>query len=268
MAADQALPNMAATQAESQQNEVNRDRDQVQPEQASDLANPILQNGTEKNNGGRGPLGGPEALVASKSKSPGQSNLALEMSQYRENSGLNNSSGNGDPGPEAKLGADGRGDVQGFGLGLAARGFHEQQSEALHHQFNQFGQNLRHSFSPAPMMAPRPPGFAPHGQHGQRFVSGQTISQPTGPTPTLNLLLKSSNPSRYGEFAMQKPPEQPSYGQSWPPPRPHAAYSPQQVAANYRNQPPVSLLTILQLLLSVKHVSSAEEQPTRHVPPT
>ena len=109
------------------------------------------------------------------------------------------------------------------------------------------------------MVPPRPPsagpnmnapsgGFSSHTQP-PRLFSGQSISQPTGPTPTLNQLLQSSNPAHryqnsYGEYGMQKSGDQGTgnmpYNQSWAPQRPLASYSPQQVTAGYRNQPPVS----------------------------
>ncbi|XP_069695938.1 trithorax group protein osa isoform X4 [Periplaneta americana] len=299
---------MAATQAESQQNEVNRE--QVQQDQPPDLSNTVLQNGTEKN-GGRGIVGS-DSIVNTKTKSPGQNSLAVEMSQYRQESGagppIHNSSGNSDQNTNnsgvdsSKLNSDGKSfvqnseqsagseqnygkgsdsgqNMQGFGLGFTARGnYHPDQhgagnpvqnsadSSNLHqnHPFSQFSaQNMRHGFPSSkpmpgsPMVPPRPPstgpnmnvpsgGFSAHTQP-QRFLSGQTISQPTGPTPTLNQLLQSSNPAHryqnsYGEFGMQKSGEQGSgnmpYNQSWPPQRPLGSYSPQQVAPGYRNQPP------------------------------
>lgn len=74
--------------------------------------------------------------------------------------------------------------------------------------------------------------------HQQRFMSGQSISQPTGPTPTLNQLLQqSTNPihryqNSYGH----------DYNQPWPPvQRPQlGAYGPPQQSGGpmppYRNQ--------------------------------
>lgn len=55
---------MAATQAESQQNEVNCE--QVQQDQPPDLSNAVLQNGTEKN-GGRGIVGS-DSIINNKNK--------------------------------------------------------------------------------------------------------------------------------------------------------------------------------------------------------
>ncbi|XP_063239673.1 trithorax group protein osa-like isoform X3 [Bacillus rossius redtenbacheri] len=297
---------MAATQAENQQNELNRD--QVQQDQPPDLGNTVLQNGTEKN-GARGILGS-DNIVNTKTKSPGQNSLAVEMSQYRQESGagppIHNNSGNSEQNVNSagidgsKLntdgksfsqnseqgagsdqnygkGADGSGqNMHGFSLGFSARGnYHPDhgpgnpvQNSAdsnLHqnHPFSQFSpQTMRHGFpssKPMPgsqMVPPRPPsgnqnmnapggGFSPHVQQ-PRFLSGQSISQQTGPTPTLNQLLQSPNPvHRYqnscGDFGMQKA-EQGSgsipYNQSWPPQRAMAPYGPQQVAPGYRSQPP------------------------------
>lgn len=310
MAARKVLPNMAATQAESQQNEVNRE--QVQQDQPPDLSNTVLQNGTEKN-GGRGIIGS-DSIINTKTKSPGQNSLAVEMSQYRQESGagppIHNSSGNSDQNTNnsgvdsSKLNSDGKSfvqnseqsagseqnygkgsdggqNMQGFGLGFSARGnYHPDQhgvgnpvqnsadNSNLHqnHPFSQFSpQSMRHGFPSSkpmpgsPMVPPRPPsagpnmnapsgGFSSHTQP-PRLFSGQSISQPTGPTPTLNQLLQSSNPAHryqnsYGEYGMQKSGDQGTgnmpYNQSWAPQRPLASYSPQQVTAGYRNQPPVS----------------------------
>ncbi|XP_023704592.1 trithorax group protein osa isoform X9 [Cryptotermes secundus] len=297
---------MAATQAESQQNEVNRE--QVQQDQPPDLSNTVLQNGTEKN-GGRGIVGS-DSIVNTKTKSPGQNSLTVEMSQYRQESGagppIHNSSGNSDQNANnsgvdsSKLNSDaksfmqnseqsagseqnyGKGsdgqNMQGFGLGFSARGnYHPDQHGAVNpvqnsadsslhqnHPFSQFSpQTMRHGFPSSkpmpgsPMVPPRPPsagpnmnapssGFSSHTQP-PRLFSGQSISQPTGPTPTLNQLLQSSNPAHryqnsYGEYGMQKSGDQGTgnmpYNQSWTPQRPLASYSPQQVATGYRNQPP------------------------------
>lgn len=125
--------------------------------------------------------------------------------------------------------------------------------------FGQFGPQglIRHPGYPPnakqqPAGSPRGPvghGVGPPQQpvsqnspfhHQQRFMSGQSISQPTGPTPTLNQLLQqSTNPihryqNNYGH----------DYGQPWPPvqrPPPNlGAYGPPQQSAGpmppYRNQ--------------------------------
>lgn len=111
--------------------------------------------------------------------------------------------------------------------------------------FGQFGsQGMRHGFpgSKQSMIGPRPTS-APPPFHQQRFLSGQSISQPTGPTPTLNQLLQSSNP-------MHNPRYQNNYGhgeyaQSWSSPPTRTAYNPQGLPSGpmppYRNQAVVSL---------------------------
>ncbi|KAG8228970.1 hypothetical protein J437_LFUL009528 [Ladona fulva] len=327
---------MAATQAENQQqNEVNCE--QVQQDQTQDIGNTGLQNGTEKN-GGRGLLGTDSVVINTKAKSPGQNSLPVEMSQYRQESGagppIHNSTGNSDTNSNnsdvdgGKLNSEGKSfsqnseqsagsdqnfvkvsesggqNMQGFSVGLSARGnYHPEQQHGVgnpvqnsadtgsihqNHPFSQFGQQgMRHAFPPAnkpipggPMVPPRPPsagpnigggGFPPHGagagaavsggpQQQQRFISGQTISQPTGPTPTLNQLLQSSNPAavhRYHQNSgygadygpgsgggMQGPQKgvaatvsaEQQYPQNWPPQRPLGSYSPHQITTGYRNQ--------------------------------
>lgn len=120
--------------------------------------------------------------------------------------------------------------------------------------FGQFGpQGIRHGFpgSKQPMIGPRPTGAPlPRDslqQPQQRFLSGQSISQPTGPTPTLNQLLQSSHPPhRYqNSYGHGEPPG--PYGQGWPSQKPLSAYSPQGLVSSpaapvppYRNQPVVS----------------------------
>lgn len=300
MAAIEALPNMAATQAEPQQNEVNRDI--VQQEQPQVLGNTGLQNGTEKSSG-RGLVG--SEVAGSKGKIPGQNNLPVEMSQYRQESGagppIHNSEQNANSsddvagkinnsenksyslnseqsgGSEQNYGKgpsdSGNQNIQGYGLSFPQRGnYHPEHPSGANpmqisgensiHQTNSYGQfnpqNMRHGYPGSKPMSgpPRPPsagpnmnspssGFPPHGQQ-QRFLSGQSISQPTGPTPTLNQLLQSSNPvhryqNSYGDYSMQKPGDQPQgsmpYNQSWPPPRQISPYGPQQGSPGYRSQP-------------------------------
>lgn len=290
---------MAATQAEPQQNEVNRDIVQ-QEQQASVLGNTGLQNGTEKS-GGRCLVG--SEVTGSKGKIPGQNNLPVEMSQYRQESGagppihnseqnasddvagkINNSenksyshnseqSAGGDQNYGKGPSDNGNQNMQGYGISFSHRGnYHSDHpsggspmqiggENSLHHQSNSYGpfnpQNMRHGYPGSkPMPGPqRPPsagpnmnsptGFSPHSQQ-QRFMSGQSISQPTGPTPTLNQLLQSSNPvnryqNSYGDYSMPKSGEQPQgnmpYNQSWPPPRSMTPYGPQQGSPGYRNQP-------------------------------
>jgi AT-rich interactive domain-containing protein 1 len=99
------------------------------------------------------------------------------------------------------------------------------------------------------MRVPGPPGaMFPQRQ----YLSGQSISQPTGPTPTLNQLLQSSNPAtryqnNYGnEYpkpdGSQPPPvqnqQQQHYNQNWPPPRHNMPPFPPQHGMPYRNMPP------------------------------
>lgn len=126
----------------------------------------------------------------------------------------------------------------------------------VHGGFGQFGsQAIRHGFpgSKQPMIGPRPtstpvaPGQQFHQPPQQRFIgSGQSISQPTGPTPTLNQLLQqSSNPihryqNSYGHG------EQGPYGQNWPSQKPLSTYggpqslNPAATVPAYRNQAVVS----------------------------
>lgn len=116
---------------------------------------------------------------------------------------------------------------------------------AIMQGFGQFSpQGIRHGFpgSKQPMIGPRATAAPPPFHQQPRFMSGQSISQPTGPTPTLNQLLQSSNPmNRY----------QNSYGhdypQSWPSQKPLSAYNPQGLGVQpnppvppYRNQAVVS----------------------------
>ncbi|XP_015367259.1 PREDICTED: trithorax group protein osa-like isoform X5 [Diuraphis noxia] len=130
---------------------------------------------------------------------------------------------------------------------------HHQPPPEQHHansnaEPNSFGQ-FRHAY-PKPMMrVPGPPGaMFPQRQ----YLSGQSISQPTGPTPTLNQLLQSSNPaSRYqnnygNEYTKPDgslpPPvqnqQQQHYNQNWPPPRHNMPPFPPQHGMPYRNMPP------------------------------
>lgn len=131
---------------------------------------------------------------------------------------------------------------------------HEQQhhanSNSEPNNFNQF----RHAYSKPMMRVPGPQGamFPQQRYH----LSGQSISQPTGPTPTLNQLLQSSNPAtRYqnsynneyqkpdGQQQQPPPPPPPQnqqhYNQSWPPPPRHnmPPYPPQH-GMPYRNVAP------------------------------
>lgn len=121
--------------------------------------------------------------------------------------------------------------------------------------FSQFGpQGIpRHGFSGSkqPMIGPRPGSAPPPPFHQQqRFMSGQSISQPTGPTPTLNQLLQSSNPmhryqNSYGHT---------DYSQGWSSQKPLSAYNPQGLGVQpsgpvppYRNQAVVSICSLIVL---------------------
>lgn len=220
---------MAATQAEKQQNDVNSEK--VQPDQHLNVRNSLLQNGTDKS-GVRG--GG--SVVVTKGKATGT------MSQYRQDGaneqGMNepdlgptgSEAGLYPPAPAASSEGPPVGDGHGYGFPFGGRDMHNSSDGSLH------GFTSRQGFG------------GPKQTYPQRFVSGQTISQPTGPTPTLNQLLQqsslqqSSNPmhryqNNYGH------PEQP-YGQGWPPQKPLAPYSTAAGSAPggtvYRNQSAVS----------------------------
>lgn len=120
--------------------------------------------------------------------------------------------------------------------------------------FGQYGpQGMRHGFpgSKQPMIGPRPTSAPPPFHQPQRFLSGQSISQPTGPTPTLNQLLQSTNPmhhyqNNYGHA---------DYAQSWPSQKSLSAYpqglgvQPSGPMPPYRNQAVVSFTHFLMVLL-------------------
>ncbi|XP_050519280.1 trithorax group protein osa isoform X2 [Diabrotica virgifera virgifera] len=227
---------MAATQAENQQNDVNSEK--VQSDQHLNVRNTLLQNGTDKSIV-RG--GGGIGIVHTKAKNSAGKNIAIEMSQYRQDSGgggsttvpgqTNTSSGptsSNEPnlgvesepsagstatatdssiysteGPAAPSPAATDGHAYGFPYG---RDLHNSSEGGLH------------AFGPRqPFGAPKQ--MPPHQPH-QRFVTGPSISQTPGPTPTLNQLLQSNNntmphryPNNYGH------PDQ-HYNQSWPPQKP------------------------------------------------
>lgn len=237
---------MAATQAEKQQNDVNSEK--VQPDQHLNVRNSLLQNGTDKS-GVRGGGG----VVVTKGK-----NTGIDMSQYRQESGSGSGpgggpgrGGNGDPGlGDQDMGASGEtnlypsaptsaseGPPVPVGDGHSAYGF-PFGARDMH---NSDGSNM-HAFGPrhfsVQKQAPAGGAFAP-----QRFITGQSISQPTGPTPTLNQLLQSSsNVQRYQNSYSHT--EQP-YSQGWP----QKPYSSSAVPGSvpgpaYRSQATVS--TILQ----------------------
>lgn len=115
-------------------------------------------------------------------------------------------------------------------------------------QYNQYNSpQMRHAYGAGgkgmPMVSPRPPSAGSnYGSGPQRFLSGQSISQPTGPTPTLNQLLQSNQSQHYqnsyGDYSMKDQ----SY-QQWGPQRPPTNYSPQVPGPTpYRNQHPVSII--------------------------
>lgn len=229
---------MATTQTEKQQNDVNSEK--VQSDQHLNVCNSLMQNGTDKS-GVRG--GG--SVVVSKGKNTGSKNLDIEMSQYRQDGG-----GGGEQSlSESEIGSTGEsgiyptppmsegppvGDGHGYGsFPFGGRDMHNSGDGGLHAYAS------RQSFGGTKQTS----GAFPQQQ---RFLSGQSISQPTGPTPTLNQLLQSSNPmhryqNSYGHS------EQP-YSQAWPPQKPLAAYgtsgAPGPAAGPaYRNQSTVSTET-------------------------
>lgn len=266
---------MAATQTEKQQNDLNSS-EKAQPDQHLNLRNSLLQNGTEKNNV-RG-----NSVVVAKSKVSGTKNLGLEMSQYRQDSvsgscpasdqALNNAAGletelnqatdiNSYPPVSDDASAPDANTVHGYNFPFGNRSSYnpnEQHAPSpsgssesnLLQNFGQFGpQGIRHGFpgSKQPMIGPRPPGSGGSGafpQQQTRFMSGQSISQPTGPTPTLNQLLQSTNQIRYQNnygHADHTP-----YGPSWQTQKPLSSYSPSSVSTSstvYRTQNTVNTVS-------------------------
>ncbi|KAL3289988.1 hypothetical protein HHI36_023368 [Cryptolaemus montrouzieri] len=215
---------MAATQAEKQQNDVSSEK--VQPDQHINVRNSLLQNGTDKSGVRAG-----ASVVISKAKNTGGKNLAIEMSQYRQdgNSGgptaiptHNTTVGPTQPGGpcvsetnETDSGASGappssgesgpfsgEGPTPGDGYGFP------YSRDSVHNS----GEGV-HAFGPRhPFGGPKQQSAQNFSQPPQpRFVSGQALSQPTGPTPTLNQLLQSSNPMphRYQNSYDQ------TYNQGW-----------------------------------------------------
>lgn len=264
---------MAATQAEPQQNDVNRDI--VPQEQSPSSANNSLQNGTDKS-GSRGVLGSDAG--GGKGMKPAQ-NISADMSQYRQDSGppVNNSEQNtnssddtgskvnnsdkpyghnAEPTPSdvnyGKIPPESGANIQGYSLPFAQRAnfIHPESAgmhmggEPIHHpnnSYGHFGASMRHPYGGAAGSKPLArPGFPQ-----QRFISSQSMSSPPAGTPTLNQLLQSNSvhryPNSYGEYGMSKSGDQPPptglpYSQNWPPPRPMPPYSQQNPP--YRNQPP------------------------------
>lgn len=285
MAVGEVLPNMAATQAEPQHKEAIREQvQQEQPVDVanSGLQNGTEKNGNRDNVSCKPKLAGPKSLSASLEMSQyRQESGAGPPSINSEQSGnssdvdsakLNSDSSgkpfpaNSDPG-DPNYGKVSDNAASGYPMGYSGRGNYQHleqhpagsNNSEVHLPYGP--QGLRHSFPGkpqpgGPMIPPRPPSagpnsnspsgpFPPHVQP-QRFMSGQSISQPTGPTPTLNQLLQSSNPvhryqNSYGEMNMQKPGEQgpAGYGYNqWP------SYPSQHLPQGYRNQNPVSIIFV------------------------
>lgn len=195
-------------------------------------------------------------MKVAKTKSAGSKNSSgIDMSQCRQDGGPGASAatgGNGESGmTEQDMGPSGGesnmyastptavsegppvGDGHGgYGFPFGGRDMHNSGDSNLH----SFG--ARHGFGGPKQPPPSP--FPPQ----QRFVSGQTISQPTGPTPTLNQLLQSANPmQRYQNSYGHS--EQPPYMQQWPQKSLTTPYSTASVpgsvpAQSYRTQATVS----------------------------
>ncbi|XP_025834500.1 trithorax group protein osa isoform X2 [Agrilus planipennis] len=212
---------MAATQAEKQPNDVSNEK--VQSDQHLNLRNSLLQNGTEKSS-----VRGSGSVVVTKAK-------ASTMSQYRQDGG-EQALGESEMGPTGETGlyqvvpASGTespvvGDGNCYSFPFGNRDVHSSGDGSIH------GFGPCHSFSGPKQL---PGGFP------QRFMTGQSISQPpTGPTPTLNKLLQStSNPMQ--RFNSYGHPEQP-YGQGWPPQKHNSSATPSSVpTGSYRNQSTLS----------------------------
>lgn len=242
---------MAATQAEKQQNDVNSEK--VQSEQHLNVRNSLLQNGTDKS-GARG-VG---SVVHTKAKNTAGKNIAIEMSQYRQDgsgggsapvSGQTNTasgpSTSGAPdstaGTETSLSGESESSNQGTGSSANAppkepnmysgpgEGLPIPPSSSDGHGYgfayardvhNSSEGNMHGGFSPRqPFGAPKQ--MPPHQQHQphQRFVTGPpSMPQPSGTTPTLNQLLQSNNSMPNRYPNSYGHPEQ-HYNQAWPSPQ-------------------------------------------------
>ncbi|KAJ8979896.1 hypothetical protein NQ317_017519 [Molorchus minor] len=228
---------MAATQAENQQNDVNSEK--VQSDQHLNVRNSLMQNGTDKS-GVRG--GG--SVVHTKAKNTGGKNIALEMSQYRQDGsgggssavpGQTNTAGSGPPsvgtpGPNSSS-ESGLGELESSTGATAAStdssmyssdGPPAQMQAADGHGYGfSYGRDMHnsaeggvHAFGPRqPFAGPKQISSHQPLQPHQRFVPGPSISQPSGPTPTLNQLLQSPHPHRYPNSYGH--PDQ-HYNQVWP----------------------------------------------------
>lgn len=225
---------MAATQAEKQQNDVNSDK--VQPDQHLNVKNTLLQNGTDKN-GARGGGG----LAVPKGKNTGTKNLGIDMSQYRSESGPA-SGGPAPGGSDSNMSEQELGPPAESALYPGASASEGPPDGAYGFQFT--GRDDMHSFGPRHAFGgqkQQPPPGGPFSQHQQRFATGQSISQPTGPTPTLNQLLQSSNTvqryqNSYGHAEQ--------YGQGWPQ-KPYVPPASAAAAAPYRAQSAVSRFFVI-----------------------
>lgn len=263
---------MAATQAEKQQNDVNCEK--VQPDQHLNVRNSLLQNGTDKSVTVRGGGG----VAGAKAKITGGKNPLTEMSQYRQEGNGGGpatmpgvpASGTGPVGvlPLHKAPDSGPGDSES-GPGSASAGPDmnaypvEGPPSADGHGYGGFyGRDVHnsaadggvHAFGPRQVFGgPKQPPTAPFSQHQQRFVSGQALSQPTGPTPTLNQLLQSSNPIPHRYQNSYTHPEQP-YNQGWPAQKSLGTYGAPPVTGpgvppqSYRNQQTVSSVQCIKQL--------------------
>lgn len=306
MTAFAAVRKMAATQAESQLNDTNREHlhDKQQP---SEIGNSTFQNGTDKNGAKSAGVG---SEVVSGGKVKFSTHYSVDMSQYRQESNcgppMQHEQINDDC-ATTKLNSDkaylqsidnGNNEIN-YNKGLpepnaaAAAASNVQQNYNIQYSRNYVGHPdhggggppqmnsvdpaaaantntnnihgggagppnqfaMRHNY---PNSKPMPPGsrpmqpphmnthaanFNPHS-HPQRFMSGQSISQQMGPTPTLNQLLQSSNPvhryqNNYAEYPNQKPDSQAPFNHAWNT-RPMPPYMNQQSSVPYRAQMPVS----------------------------
>jgi len=255
--------NMAATHAENQPGGDVNNRDQERP-----LDVPGFQNGSHER---RAPMSGSSLLAPESPKGKQQQQQQQVPTNHHNYDGMSSGNGGGPlyGRPEHGDQPTGDGDMpktnnfeqtppdkDGYqppppGGYRNSFGHHQPPSDQHHANSNaepnSFGQ-FRHAY-PKPMMrVPGPPGtMFPQRQ----YLSGQSISQPTGPTPTLNQLLQSSNPAtryqnNYGnEYpkpdGSQPPPvqnqQQQHYNQNWPPPRHNMPPFPPQHGMPYRNMP-------------------------------
>uniref|UniRef100_A0A8D8PVJ6 Trithorax group protein osa n=1 Tax=Cacopsylla melanoneura TaxID=428564 RepID=A0A8D8PVJ6_9HEMI len=201
-----------------------------------------LQNGEKNNKPLPPPSGPPEHNVGPKGKM--QNNVGMDpMNQYRPEPpggppGMNNNNN------EAPLHNDESGPPQGDkmypphpgqqegGPPMGHPGYpgggpnypHTPPRGGYHHgggEMDQMNQQMRHGggYKPMPPRGAMGPGPMQGGYPQQRFISGQSISQPTGPTPTLNQLLQSSNPGAHRFQNRYGPGPGEPYAQNWPPPR-------------------------------------------------